>query len=311
MSLTIVVLICFIAITLGTITLGMLYRDLVMAGGANKTPSILERSRMLRSMNKRADIPAGTSLEKLDRWFDQLILESGVPFSSLSAGLLCVTTGLGLGGAVWLFLNRPEVGLMTAALSMTLPLIWFMFKRRKRMLEIREEIPQLLDLLARSTRAGRSLEQSLTLANEEMKGHLSNELGLCIQQLEVGKSFSAVMKSLAGRIQLLEVRILASTLTVQRLAGGNLPETLDRMAKVVRDRLYANKKIRAATAAGKTSALLIATICPIAYATMFVLQPDHMKVLLDDPLGQSLLLTAAGLELLGMFWVASLLKQEE
>lgn len=82
------------------------------------------------------------------------------------------------------------------------------------------------------------------------------------------------------------------------------------MSTVVRDRLFAVKKARATTAAGKISAMLITAICPIAYLVMFVLQPEHMGVLLTDPLGQMLLAAAVIMELVGMARVAMLLKQE-
>jgi tight adherence protein B len=310
-NLTLIVLLCFLAIVLVAVAVVMLLRDLVFAGKGPKTTSLLERSRMLRKSAKASEAVPRSVIDKMDRGFDRLILESGVDFSSLTAGLICIAFGLVIGGALWLSFNRPEIGLLMAAFGMGCPLIWLMFKRRKRMIALREEIPQLLDLLARSARAGRSLEQSLKLASEEMSGTLGTELDLCVKQLEVGRSFSAVMKSLTNRIRLLEVRILASTLTVQRQSGGNLPETLDRMARVVRDRLFANKKMRATTSAGRASAMLIAAICPIAYLTMFILQPEHMSVLLNDSLGQMLLMVAVTLELVGMFWVANLLKEEE
>jgi len=307
---TIVAIICFFAIAAIVIAVSLLVRDLVFSGQSETSVSLVQRSRMLRRAAKATESDAKSISDQIDRGFDRLVLESGVDYSSLTAALLCIVSGLMAGGLVLITLDHPAAAALVGAFALPMPLFYLMFKRKKRLTTFRTEIPQLLDLLARSARAGRSLEQSLELASVEMSGDLGKELDTCVKQLKVGRSFAAVMKSLASRVRLLEVRILATTLIVQRGAGGNLPETLDRMSSVVRDRLFAVKKARATTAAGKTSAMLITAICPIAYLTMFILQPEHMSVLLTDPLGQMLLTAAVVMELVGMAWVAMLLKQE-
>ena len=122
---------------------------------------------------------------------------------------------------------------------------------------------------------------------------------------------SAVVKSLSRRIRLVDFQILATTLAVQRQTGGNLAETLQRMAVVIRDRMNTRRHLRSATAAGRASAMLIATICPLAYLFMFFWQPEHMKILYEDPLGQTMLCVAVALELTGILWVVALLRQQD
>ncbi len=308
MNPSLIIVICFAGVLLSVIAVCLLLRDLVFSG-PTPAPSLVDRSRMYRR-NAKASGAASTSLiDRIDRGFDRLVIESGATMSSLTAMLGCVACGLLLGGVFYMLREQVIAALLIAAIGMSFPLLVLAVKRTRRLARIREEIPQLLDLLARSARAGRSLEQSLQLAAREMRGELGKELENCGKQIDMGRSFAAVMKSLAARIRLLEVRILATTLIVQRASGGNLPETLDRMSTVVRDRLFARKRMKAATSAGRTSALLIAAICPIAYMVMFIVQPEHMNVLLTDSLGQTLLMLAAVLEIVGMAWVAGLLKQ--
>jgi tight adherence protein B len=119
-----------------------------------------------------------------------------------------------------------------------------------------------------------------------------------------------VMKSLAMRIRLMELRLFATTLSVHRQAGGNLPETLERMSQVVRDRITGQRQLKAATGAGRASALLIATISPLAYLIMFLWQPEHIRVLYEDPLGLTMLVCAVILEIVGILWVAALLRND-
>ena len=118
------------------------------------------------------------------------------------------------------------------------------------------------------------------------------------------------MKSLASRVRLVELRIFATTLGVYRRTGGSLADTLERMSGVIRDRLSAYRQMRAATGAGRASTLLIATICPIAYVIMFLWQPEHVRLLYEDPLGRTMLIVAVLLEIVGVLWAVALLRQE-
>ena len=70
------------------------------------------------------------------------------------------------------------------------------------------------------------------------------------------------MRALTRRVDMVEVQLLASTLVVQRRAGGDLPEAMESLARVVRDRLNYQRQFRAATAAGRLSTILIALVGP-------------------------------------------------
>ena len=161
-----------------------------------------------------------------------------------------------------------------------------------------------------ASRAGQTSEQAIELAGQELEGRLSREFRNCTQQLAMGRSFDAVMKTLAARIRTVEMRILTTTLIVQRQTGGNLSETLERMSAVIRDRLNAQRQMRASTGAGRSSTMIIATISPLAYLFMFIFQREYLEILFNDPLGRLLLGGAVVLEIVGLFWVAALLRQE-
>ena len=118
------------------------------------------------------------------------------------------------------------------------------------------------------------------------------------------------MRSLAYRVQVMEMRILATTLSVHRQAGGNLGETLDRMAHVVRERLTYRRQLRVATAAGRFSAALVSIAGVLLFCYMFVFQADYTHRLLSTPIGQSLLVLALVLEIVGLLWIWRLLRSE-
>lgn len=311
LSLPVIALLVFAGIAAIIIAAAMVVRDLLVPGGAGGSVSLRARPvRIRRTLDVFDQPPARSLLGKIDQGFDRLVLEATEVLSPISAALLMIAVGLAVGGCVWLAFDLPLAGLAAGMFGMFAPLLALMRIRSQRLQAIRIQLPTVLDMLARAVRAGESVDQAIKLIGEEAGGILGREFEHCSRQLELGRSFGSVMKRLAARIRLVEFRILTSTLIVQRQAGGSLPETLERMAAVIRDRTTAWRQIRAATGAGRASALLIAAVCPLAYLSLLVLQPDHLAVLYTDPLGKSMLVVAVVLELIGMLWVMALLRPE-
>jgi Flp pilus assembly protein TadB len=77
---------------------------------------------------------------------------------------------------------------------------------------------------------------------------------------------------------------------------------------VVRDRLSYRRQLQAATAAGKASAMLVALIGPAIFLFFFFFRPDYVQTMLESPLGQTALIVAAFMELVGLIWVARLVR---
>jgi len=304
-------LIAFGSFTLITTAVGLLLREVLFPKRASLgtgTPGRRVNLRRSQSVYDAAK-PQG-AFQKLDQAFDRLVLDTDSGITPFGAFLLILTAGLLVGGGVWVYNNEPLSGLFAGMLGMMFPLVVMSVQRSRRMREIQNQMPHVLDLLARATRAGQNSEQALELAGQELEGRLAREFRFCSQQLAMGRSFPSVMQTLAARIRTMEMRILTTTLTVQRQTGGNLSETLERMSAVIRDRLNAHRQMRASTGAGRASTLVIATISPLAYLFMFVFQRDYLETLYNDPLGRLLLGAALVLEMLGLLWVVMLLRQE-
>jgi tight adherence protein B len=121
---------------------------------------------------------------------------------------------------------------------------------------------------------------------------------------------SAVMRALVHRLQLTDIRIFTTTLTVHRQTGGNLAWTLERLAGVIRERLAYRRQMRASTAAGRMSATLIAAIGPLLFVYLFFAEPQYVSGLTQSPLGQSLLAAAVFLEIAGLLWIARMLRSD-
>jgi len=268
-------------------------------GALRRTPTVFDET------------PAKGGIARLNQGFDQLVMETGFEMTPQMAFQWIMISLLLGGGIVYLVNGDPLSGIGGALAGMILLLVIFSIARTRRLAAIREQLPQVLEMLARGTRAGQSSEQAIDLVAEEAGGILGAEFKRCSQQLRMGRSFERVLAGLAARVRLVDIRILTSTLIVQRQAGGHLSETLDRMASVVRDRLNAVRQLKASTGGGRMSTLIIAGIGPMAALVIYFLHREHLTVLFEDKLGQMLLLTGMTLEVIGLAWVFILMRKEE
>ena len=247
---------------------------------------------------------------RFDRWFNRMVFETNLGLSPVMAVMLLLVFGLPLAGGLFLWTDDPTPGLIGMVLGMSLPLAYLVYRRSTRMALIASQLPDALDLLSRAIRAGESFDQALHLAGVKTPEPLAIELRRCARQLDMGLGVPEVMRALSRRLPLMEVRILASTLLVHRQSGGNLAMTMERMAGVIRDRMVYRRQLRATTAAGRFSAILVASAGPMLFIYMFAFNPEYARRLVEQPLGQLLLGVAVVLEIVGIAWVFSMLRTD-
>ena len=310
MDITTISIIVFVVLTLVGFAVGMWVRDLLFAGAGGAGSSALPR-RLRRIPNVFDAAPAKDLSGRIDQGFERLVLESGAAMTSTTFFLVLMLCAIVFGGSVGFFEDDPLVGIAGAMVGLLIPLGYVSLLRLRRMKTIREELPIVLDMLARTTRAGKSVDQALEVCAAELSGPLAAEFRQCSRQLEMGRSFDGVMQSLSARVRIVEMQILTTTLVVQRGSGGNLSETLERMSAVVRDRMMAYRQMMAATGAGRVSTMLVATIGPLAFLFLMLVHRSHLQVMFDEPLGRLLLFTALLLEITGLAWVFKLLRDED
>lgn len=276
------------------------------AAAGKRTPGALRRVPTVFD-----ELPATGVFGRINQGFDQLVLESGLELTPGMTFQWVVIFALLGGGGAYLLNGDPLSGIGGALAAMVLLMVILAVCRHRRLVQIRDQLPQVLEMLARGTRAGQSSEQAIALVGEEAGGILGAEFKRCSQQLQMGRSFERVLASLAARIRLVDIRILTTTLVVQRQAGGHLSETLDRMASVVRDRLTAARQLKASTGAGRMSTMIVAGIGPVAALAIYFLHRQHLSLLFQDKMGRMLLLTGIVLEIVGLLWVYLLIRKED
>ena len=136
----------------------------------------------------------------------------------------------------------------------------------------------------RGLRAGHPVSAALTLVSKEMPDPIGSEFGLVVDEMTYGLDLSEALRNLAARVPQEDLRFLVVTIQIQYMVGGNLAEVLANLSKIIRDRYQLFAKIRAVTAEGRSSAVLIGCLPMVFAALMVFLRPEFFAAVIDDPL---------------------------
>jgi tight adherence protein B len=249
-------------------------------------------------------------LKQIDQWLDRTLYWSGLQINGLAASLLVLLVVLAAGGAAFVATENEMFAAVAGLFGFGLVIISLEVRKRRRLRRYEEQFPAALDLLARAVRAGESIEQAMGVVGEALREPAGPEFQRCAGQLDLGLSLAASMRSLSQRVDQMDTRIFATTLSVHRDSGGNLPITLERLAEVIRDRMSYQRQLRSVTAAGRYSALLIAVIGPLLFGYFFLVHPEYGGKLTSDPIGRYLLVVAIVSEVVGIAWIMRLLRSD-
>jgi tight adherence protein B len=208
-----------------------------------------------------------------------------------------VVVGLGIAGAVFgvlfrlPFLAVPLVALFWSAL----PFFWLMRRRKKRIARFIEAMPEAVELVSRALRAGHGLAAGLHLVAEEMKGPIADEFNRIFEEQNLGIPIELAMRNMADRIPVMDVRFFVIAVIIQRSTGGDLAEVLDKIGRLIRQRFELHGHVKALTAEGRLSGVILLGLPPALLAFLAVLNYEYVSALFIEPAGVKLLsITAAG-----------------
>jgi tight adherence protein B len=215
-----------------------------------------------------------------------------------------VVLGCALAGAVTSLTAQLLVGvwwlsLGLAGVAIALPVSYVRMMAARRVARMEEQFPQAIEQIAVSLRAGHALTTGLLMVAEEVADPLGSEFRLVHDQQNFGKPLPEVLKELTRRVPTLDVRIFVTAVLTQRETGGNLAEILDKLASLIRERFNVRRQVRTVSAHGRITGWVLVCL-PTAVATaLYLVAPDHIMTLVQDPLGVQLVAAAVTLQLVG------------
>jgi len=191
------------------------------------------------------------------------------------------------------------LGLFAAVVVAGVPLGIIALMRRSRLRRFEESFPEALDLLSRAVRAGHAFTTGLELIASECGPPLSTEFRTTFEEQNLGLPLRDSLLNLTERVPLVDVRLFVTALLIQKETGGNLAEIVDELARVIRERFRIYRDVNVKTAQGKLTAGILIAMPVIMMFVLGAVNPSYIKILFDDAAGRTMLVSAAGLQILG------------
>ncbi len=186
------------------------------------------------------------------------------------------------------------------------PIMNFLVQRRKT--KFQTQMVDGLNLVSSGLRAGLSLPQSMGMVVEELPNPIAEEFNLVLQQNRLGVSLDESLNNMNDRLDLDDVQMFVSSVNILRETGGNLPETFDTIADVIRERVRLQQKIQSYVAQGKTQGTILCAMPFVLLAMFTISDPQTMKGMFTTGIGILLLSISVGLVFLGGFFMSKIIK---
>ena len=210
------------------------------------------------------------------RWFNNLVASSGVGGSPdkvmlyMAIGATATITMLLLvvhWQLVWCVVTGVIAGVV-------LPLWLLVQARRRRLAEITAQLPDALDMLVRSLRAGHPVSTGIGMVAEEMPDPIGREFAMVYDEMSYGLDLRNALEKMADRLQHPVIDYLIVAMRVQYGTGGNLAEILGSLSDVLRERLRLQSKVKALSAESRLSGRIL-SILPIGVVVLLAFINPH------------------------------------
>lgn len=233
----------------------------------------------------------------------QLLLLIGALFSGLffSALLAIGMAGWSLTlGVIFLLL------VIAGGIAVVIPLSYVSMRAQSRRKQVEEQFPIALDVFVRALRSGHPIAAAIELLTEELADPIGSEFGIVADEIAYGAYLTEALDAMAERWDNSDMRMFVVSLAVQRETGGNLAEILESLARVIRERAVMYMKVRALSAEGRLTGLMLTVLPVFTLIGMFLVNPSFYLETAVDPIfiiGFSFLIL---LFLAGVLWIRRL-----
>lgn len=203
---------------------------------------------------------------------------------------ICVALAVTAWLLAWMVSAPPLVQPMAAAIiGFGLPKVAVSFRAKQRVNRFMAVFSDALDIVVRGMRSGLPLGECINIIGREMPDPLGAEFRLVTEGQKLGLSLQESLERAVERTPTADFRYFAIVLAIQKQTGGNLAETLSKLADLLRQRKRMRDKIKAYSSEATASAMIIGAL-PIAVAGLLtVVARDYIMVLYTTETGHVLM----------------------
>jgi len=207
---------------------------------------------------------------------NRLVLQSGSTLGLYSWVFIMVALAAGAFFGARTVTDDLSLALLAAALlGIAFPISLLRTLRDRRQQKFEEQLPDAIDVLVRSLRAGHAVPVAIASVARNMQEPIGSEFGLTAGELTYGLDLETALVNLRTRVGQSDLALIALAVSIQSKTGGNLAEILTNLARVIRERFKLRRKARALSAEGRLSAILLSVLPFALFGILWIIAPHY------------------------------------
>jgi tight adherence protein B len=226
-----------------------------------------------------------------------------LPDFVLATGLTAVALG-----AVGFLVGGPPLGLLLLAGTPFGAKLLLRFRAGRRQAAFADQLDDSLQLMASSLRAGHSLLRAVDAVSQEAAAPTSEEFARIVNETRVGRDLNDALDEVAQRMGSDDFTWVAQAIAIHREVGGNLAEVLDTVGHTIRERNGIRRQVKALSAEGKLSALVLMCLPFGVIGFISLTNPGYLAKFTESLLGYGMLAVAALMMSVGALWLNKTVK---
>ncbi len=261
---------------------------------------------LLKKLSKA--IPSSKITEKYSNKLELELMKSDIPITPGELFVIKILTS-----AVFAFLDYAVFRnfITTAAIFIiiwTIPKVIISLRKKARVKKFNEQLTEGIIVISNSLKAGYSFLQAIAAVSEETKDPFAKEFKKLLKEMSLGIAEEVTLQNLLNRVDSQDLRLMVNAILIQKDIGGNLSEILDNIASTIRERQKIQNELKALTAQGKLSGVIVMLIPFVLGGSLYLLNKEYMILLFTTPIGIALTVAALVNQVLGLIIIRKIIK---
>ncbi|MEM9332185.1 MAG: type II secretion system F family protein [Pseudomonadota bacterium] len=252
---------------------------------ADNEKNKLSQKHILIQLRKERGLDEEGRLVMPMKRLNKLIVQSGLTLGLGKLALYYAMYVLGTLAAVTIYWQS----LTTTAVAFPIvvfliPYFWLKRRANKKMQVFATQLPEAIDLITRSLKAGHPVPVAISMVAREMPDPIGTEFGIVTDEVTYGSDLVTALNGMYERVNLPDLPLLISSVSIQSTTGGNLREILEGLSEVIRERTKMKRKIKAISAEGRMSAMFLTAMPVLLFIALQFLIPKYYGEIWTEPL---------------------------
>ena len=179
------------------------------------------------------------------------------------------------------------------------PWLWLWWRRRSRFNKFEKQLPDALELISRALRSGHSLSSGLNVVSSEMPAPISVEFRNVYDEQNLGISMEQALRNMLIRVPNMDLQFFVTAVAIQRQAGGDLAEILNKISHIVRERFKILGQVKALTGEGRISGVVLMGLPIALFFAVYYLNPEYVMLLFNREIGRKMITVAVIMQIVG------------